>query len=282
MADREVAVVTGAASGLGFGLVSSLVARGLSVVIADIDGDALVSAEKRLRAEGADVLAVRTDVTKSESVLELSAHTLDRFGRVDVVCLNAGVSLRGRAWELSVADWRWVYDVNVFGVVHGIQAFVPALLEAGAGHVLITASNSATTTLPSLAPYVSSKHAVVAVAESLQHDLREVGSGVNVSVVLPGAIRSGMADAVRHRPADYGSVSVPVPEDLTRASRAYLARFGADPRAMADDVLQRALDERRFCIFTDPADAAMLVDHAGALSDGGLPPLVAPVSQEVK
>ncbi|MEU1369771.1 SDR family NAD(P)-dependent oxidoreductase [Streptomyces sp. NPDC005803] len=280
MTDREVAVVTGAASGLGFGLVSSLVARGMSVVIADIDGDALTSAEKRLLAEGADVLAVRTDVTKSESVLELSARTLERFGRVDVVCLNAGVSLRGRAWELSVADWRWVYDVNVFGVVHGIQAFVPALLEAGAGHVVITASNSATTTLPSLAPYVSSKHAVVAVAESLQHDLREVGSGVDVSVVLPGAIRSGMADAVRHRPADYGSVSVP--EDLARASRAYLDRFGADPRAMADDVLRRALDERRFCIFTDPADAAMLVDHAGALSDGGLPPLVAPVSQEVK
>ncbi|MET7926992.1 SDR family NAD(P)-dependent oxidoreductase [Streptomyces sp. NPDC005349] len=280
MADREVAVVTGAASGLGFGLVSSLAARGMSVVIADIDGDALTSAEKRLRAEGADVLAVRTDVTKSESVRELSAHTFDRFGRVDVVCLNAGVSLRGRAWELSVADWRWVYDVNVFGVVHGIRAFVPALLEAGAGHVLITASNSATTTLPSLAPYVSSKHAVVAVAESLQHDLREVGSGVNVSVVLPGAIRSGMADAVRHRPADYGSVSVP--EELTRASRTYLDRFGADPRAMADEVLQRALDERRFCIFTDPADAAMLVDHAGALSHGGLPPLVAPVSQEVK
>ncbi|MFF0014967.1 SDR family NAD(P)-dependent oxidoreductase [Streptomyces sp. NPDC005374] len=280
MADREVAVVTGAASGLGLGLVSSLVARGMSAVIADIDGEALASAEKRLRAEGADVLAVRTDVTKSESVLELSARTLDRFGRVDVVCLNAGVSLRGRAWELSVADWRWVYDVNVFGVVHGIQAFVPALLDAGAGHVVITASNSAATTLPALAPYVSSKHAVVAVAESLQHDLREVGSEVHVSVVLPGAIRSGMADAVRHRPADYGSASVP--EELARASRVFLDRFGADPRAMADDVLHRALDERRFCIFTDPADTAMLVAHAGALSDGGLPPLVAPVSQEVK
>ncbi|MFE9320757.1 SDR family NAD(P)-dependent oxidoreductase [Nocardia sp. NPDC006982] len=278
--DSAVAVVTGAAGGLGYGLAASLVSRGMSVVIADIDGDALASAEERLRAEGADVLAVRTDVTKAESVMELSARTFDRFGRVDVVCLNAGVSMRGRAWELSISDWRWVYDVNVFGVVHGIRAFVPALLEAGTGHVLITASNSAVTTLAALAPYVSSKHAVVAVAETLQHDVREVGSDVGVSVVLPGAIRSGMADALRHRPADYGSASIP--EDVTRASRAFLDRFGADPRAMADDVLRHALDERRFCIFTDPADAAMLVTHTEALRDGELPPVIAPVSQEVK
>src|SRR4051812_170366 len=278
--DKSVAVVTGAASGLGFGLASSLVARGMSVVIADVNGEALDQAEHRLRADGADVLAVRTDVTKDESVADLSGRTLDRFGRVDVVCLNAGVSLRGRAWELTADDWRWIYDVNVFGVVHGIRHFVPALLEADAGHVLITASNSAATTLPAMAPYVSSKHAVLAVAEALQHDLVEVGSEVHVSVVLPGAIRSGMADAVRNRPADYGSASVP--EELLRASRAYLDRFGADPRTMADDVLRWALDERRFCVFTDPADTAILMTHAEALRDGRLPSVVLPVSQEVK
>jgi short-subunit dehydrogenase len=131
-----------------------------------------------------------------------------------------------------------------------------------------------------VAPYVSSKHAVLAVAETLQHDLVQVGSDVHVSVVLPGAIRSGMADAVRNRPADYGSASVP--EEVVRASRAYLDRFGADPRTMADDVLRWALDERRFCIFTDPADAAMLVARTEALRDGRLPSIVAPVSQEVK
>ncbi|MFI5953154.1 SDR family NAD(P)-dependent oxidoreductase [Cryptosporangium sp. NPDC051539] len=280
MADRAVAVVTGAANGLGFGLVSSLVARNMSVVIADINREALSSAEQRLRAEDADVLAVRTDVTKSDSVEELAASTLDRFGRVDVVCLNAGVSMRGRAWELALADWRWIYDVNLFGVVHGVRAFVPALLKANAGHVVITASNSAVTALPALAPYVSSKHAVVAVAESLQHDLRGAGSDVRVSVVLPGAIRSAMADAVRNRPAEYGRASVS--EDLARASRAYLDRFGADPREMADDILRHALDEHRFCIFTDPADAAMLVAHTEALRVGELPPVIAPVSQEVQ
>ncbi|MEV5831446.1 SDR family NAD(P)-dependent oxidoreductase [Spirillospora sp. NPDC052242] len=280
MDDGGVAVITGAASGLGFGLASCLAARDMVVVIADVNGDALDQAERRLRADGADVLAVRTDVTKDESVADLSERTLDRFGRVDVVCLNAGVSLRGRAWELSVDDWRWIYDVNVFGVVHGIRRFVPALLEAGGGNIVITASNSAATTLPAVAPYVSSKHAVLAVAETLQHDLVEVGSDVHVSVVLPGAIRSGMADAVRNRPAEYGSASVP--EEVRRASRAYLDRFGADPRTMADDVLRQALDERRFCIFTDPSDAAMLAARTEALRDGRLPSIVAPVSQEVR
>lgn len=279
MPDRAVAVVTGAAGGLGLGLASSLADRGMSVVIADVDGEALTPAEERLRAEGAEVLAVHTDVTKADSVDELCASTLDRFGRVDVVCLNAGVSMRGRAWELSLADWHWVYDVNVFGLVHGIRAFVPRLLEAGSGHVLITSSNSAATTLPSHAPYVSSKHAVVAAAESLQHDLREVGSEVRVSVVLPGAIRSRMADALSRRPAEYGSATVP--EEVSLASRSYLERFGQDPRTMADGVLREALDEGRFCVFTEADDRAILVAHAEALRDGVLPPIVAPVHKEV-
>src|SRR5207247_2617473 len=131
----------------------------------------------------------------------------------------AGVSLRGRAWELTVDDWRWIYDVNVFGVVHGIRHFVPALLAEGGGHVLITASNTAVTTAPALAPYVSSKHAVLALAEVLQHDLLAVGSDVHVSVSLPSAIRSGMADAVRNRPLDYGSAVVP--DAVLEASRAF-------------------------------------------------------------
>ncbi len=278
MGETSVAVVTGAASGLGLGLAAGLVARGMSVVIADINGDALARAQQRLRVDGAEVLAVRTDVTKDDEVAALASRTLDRFGRVDIVCLNAGVNLRGRAWELSVDDWRWIYDVNVFGVVHGIRSFVPILLEEGAGHVLITASNSAVATLPALAPYVSSKHAVLALAETVQHDLLEVGSDVRVSVVLPGAIRSGMADAVRNRPADYGSAQVSA--EVLRASRAFLERYGSDPRTMADDILRQALDKHCFCVFTDPADTATLLTHAQALGEGRLPTVTAPVFQE--
>lgn len=278
MDDMKVGVVTGAASGLGLGLASSLVDRGMHVVIADINGEALAEAEKRLQTDGVEILAVRTDVTKADDVAALAGRTRDRFGRVDVVCLNAGVSLRGRAWELTVDDWRWIYDVNVFGVVHGIRSFVPGLLETGGGHVLITASNSAVTVLPALAPYVSSKHAVLAAAEVLQHDLVEVGSDVRVSVVLPGAIRSGMADAVLNRPADYGSARVD--EKIRQASHAFLDRYGMDPRVMADDVLRSALDEHSFCIFTHPADVATLTAHTEALREGRLPNVVSHVIQE--
>ena len=278
MGDTGVAVVTGAAGGLGFGLAAGLTARGMKVAIADIDATALAVAGERLREGGAQVLDVPADVTKQEAVAALADRTLDRFGRVDVVCLNAGVSLRGRAWELSTDDWRWIYDVNVFGVVHGIRSFVPTLLAQGAGHVLITASDSAVTTLPALAPYVSSKHAVLSLAETLQHDLIETGSGVLVSVALPGAIRSRMADAVRNRPPEYGSAQVSA--EVLRASRTYLERHGADPQTLADNILRQALDERRFCIFTDPADIPPLTARTEAIRDGRLPSVTMRVIQE--
>jgi NAD(P)-dependent dehydrogenase (short-subunit alcohol dehydrogenase family) len=277
MDDAKVAVVTGAAGGLGLGLASSLGARGMNVAIADIDATALAKAGERLRAEGIQALTVPTDVTKQEAVTELAGQVLDHFGRVDVVCLNAGVNMRGRAWELSVSDWRWVYDVNVFGIVHGVRSFVPALVAQGSGHVLITASNSSVTTLPELAPYVSSKHAVLSLAETLQHDLIDVGSDVLVSVVLPGAIRSSrMPEAFRRRPAEYGPAQAP-PADVIRASHAVMDQYGTDPQDMAAGVLGQALDEHRFYVFTDPADAAQLMARAEAIRAGQLANVAMPV-----
>jgi NAD(P)-dependent dehydrogenase (short-subunit alcohol dehydrogenase family) len=261
-------------------MAAGLSDRGARVVIADIDEEALGEAEAQLRASGAEVLAVPTDVTKSDSVAALADRAFERFGRVDVVCLNAGVSVRGRSWELTVEDWRWVYDVNVFGVVHGVRSFVPRLLEQGAGHVLITASNSSVTTLPSVAPYISSKHAVLSLAETLRQDLLAAGSPVGVSVVLPGAIRSRMADAFRRRPAEYGAYRVD-PEVVDR-SKAYLAQHGMDPRVMADAILQQALDDHMFCIFTDSGDTAMLEARTEALRAGRLASVDMPVNKEVK
>src|SRR3954453_5941882 len=184
MESRSAAVVTGAGNGLGLGLARALAAREMSVVLADINEAALERAADLLRKDGADVLAVRTDVTKQASVDELAASIPRDFGQVEVVCLNAGVSMRGETWSLSLDDWRWIYDVNVFGVVHGIRSFVPALINSGRGHVVITSSNTAITTLPALPAYVSSKHAVLSIGESLQQDLLLAGSAVRVSVVL--------------------------------------------------------------------------------------------------
>jgi NADP-dependent 3-hydroxy acid dehydrogenase YdfG len=266
--DPRVAVVTGAASGLGLGLATGLAARGMRVVIADIDSEALTQAENQLAAGGAEVLAVPTDVTRSQAVATLAERTLERFGRVDVVCLNAGVSLGGRAWKITLDDWRWIYDVNVFGVVHGIHYFVPTLISAGSGHVLITASNISVTTLPAMAPYVSSKHAVLAIAEALQQDLLAIGSDVGVSVSLPGTIRSGIFDAVRHRPPDYRGAAIS--DEVLRTGRAFLEEYGADPHTMAAEILRQALDERRFCFFTDPADIPTVMARAEAIRDGRL------------
>ena len=275
----SVAVITGAASGLGLGMAHALVQRGMNLVIADIDADRLSVAEDELVARGAEVEAVVTDVTKQSSVAALADRAVERFGRADVVCLNAGVSIRGRAWELTEQDWRWVYDVNVFGVVHGIRSFVPSLLAQDSGHVVITASNSSVTTLPSVAPYVSSKHAVLAMAETLQHDLAAVPSQVLVSVVLPGAIRSNMADAVLHRPAEYGTATIAA--EVREASRQYLERYGEDPLAMADRVLRQALDDHEFCIFSVPSDVSMLADRAAAIRDGRLAAPLHVVHKEV-
>jgi NAD(P)-dependent dehydrogenase (short-subunit alcohol dehydrogenase family) len=237
-------------------------------VLADIEVAALERAVEDLRASGAEVAGVRTDVTKSGEVEALVARVFERYGRVDVLCLNAGVSLRGPAWELSVADWRWIYDVNIFGNVYAIRGFIPRMMERGSGRVIITASNSSITVLPALAPYVSSKHALLSIAEVLQQDLIAAGSGISVSVVLPSAIRSTMADAVRNRPADYGRADVP--EEVRRASRDFLERFGEDPEVMAEDILRQALDDKRFYIFTDPADAKNVTDRAQSIASGNL------------
>ncbi len=279
MNSTQVAVVTGAASGLGFGLALALAERGMGVVIADIDADGLERAQQQLLAKGADILAVPTDVTKESAVASLADRAFERFGHVDVVCLNAGVAMRGPAWKLSNEDWRWVYDVNVFGVVYGISSFVPALLERNIGHVLITGSNSAVSTLAGRAPYVSSKHAVLSIAETLQHDLRGAGSDVRVSIALPGAIRSAMADTARNRPPEYGHVEVPA--EVLSASRDFLNRFGADPHEMADDILRKALDEHQFCIFTESDDVSTLSARTDALRDGRLPDVSAFVTKEV-
>lgn len=250
--DAPLAVVTGAANGLGLGLATVLGRRGMSLVLADIESDALSRAADGLRAAGHSVATSVVDVTDEQQVSTFGTDVLTRHGHVDVLCLNAGVTLSGRCWELSVADWRWVYDVNVFANVYAMRAFLPAMVARNDGRVVFTVSNSAVTTIPLRAPYVSSKHALLAIAETLQRELQACGSDVRVSAVLPGPIRSTMADSVRNRPAAYGTAVVP--DDVRAAARAFLESHGADPVDMADHVLRQVLDDDRFYVFTDPDD----------------------------
>jgi short-subunit dehydrogenase len=190
-----------------------------------------------------------------------------------VVCNNAGVVMQGRTWELRDHDWQWIFAVNLGGVVNGIRVFVPLLLEQNEGHVLNTASNTAVLTLGGNAAYVASKHAVLSVSESLQQDLRAIGSSVRVSVVIPGPIRSNMAESFRHRPLRFGEGTTRSPDEVA-ANRARLEERGEDPRVLADRIAT-GMDEDRFYIFTHPhTDLQKARIRFEGIMSGSLPPAI--------
>ncbi len=199
----KVAVVTGAASGIGYALAERFAQEGMRVVLADIEKDALAAAEARLSQHDKRVLAVVTDVSKAESVEALAQKTLDAFGAVHIVCNNAGVGNPAvPIWENTLADWQWVLGVNLWGVVHGIRTFVPILLRQGEpGHVVNTASMAGLTSTARLGIYCASKHAVVAISETLHAELAAINSAVKVSVLCPSFVKTNIADSSRNRPA---------------------------------------------------------------------------------
>ncbi|RJO75159.1 SDR family NAD(P)-dependent oxidoreductase [Nocardia panacis] len=185
----QVAVVTGAAHGIGLAIASALHARGVRVVLADIEADALAQAAAQL---GEETLAVPTDVADPDQVNALAAATLARFGRVDLVFNNAGTGTGGPMWDLDPEQWQRVWSINVGGVVNGIRAFVPHLISAGRGHIVNTASIAGVTTGPFNAPYTASKHAVVALSEALHGELSVMAPGIGVTVVCPGPVDTRM------------------------------------------------------------------------------------------
>jgi NAD(P)-dependent dehydrogenase (short-subunit alcohol dehydrogenase family) len=199
----QVAVVTGAASGIGRGLAEGLLRRGLAVVAADIEADALDRAVDEMATTGR-VIGQVTDVGDPEALQRLATRTLDELGRVDVVCNNAGVvTPRLPVWEQSPEDWRWTLEVNLIGVVNGIRAFVPHLIRQGSGHVVNTASFAGLAPIPGggNGAYTASKHAVVGLSETLVEELATVGVDVGVTVLCPGPVPSRIHSAERNRPA---------------------------------------------------------------------------------
>jgi NAD(P)-dependent dehydrogenase (short-subunit alcohol dehydrogenase family) len=199
----QVAVITGGASGLGLALAENMAAKGLSIVLGDVETGPLEAAVETVEAHGVPVLGVPTDVRFPDQVDALAAATLDRFGRVDVVCNNAGVAtMSGPTWDVPLEDWTWVLSVNLNGVVHGIRSFVPHLVAQNSGHVVNTASMAGISAGPGMAPYLASKHAVVALSEGLRAELAEAAPGVGVTVVCPGSMDTNIATAERNRPAE--------------------------------------------------------------------------------
>ena len=191
--DGRVAVVTGAASGIGFAVAYALAAEGARLLIADIDATAVNTAAAQIRATGAEVDSVELDVRDPEAVEEAGFRALDRFGGLHVAVNNAGIVNRGTSWELPLEAWHAVLDVNLWGVIHGIRGFVPRILETGTdGHVVNIGSMASVTALAGLGPYTVAKHGVLGLSDVLRAELAASGKPVGVSVVFPGRIRSGM------------------------------------------------------------------------------------------
>jgi NAD(P)-dependent dehydrogenase (short-subunit alcohol dehydrogenase family) len=246
----KVAVVTGAASGLGRAMALAFADEGMHVALADVADASDVFAQ--VEAKGVSVIASRLDVSKAEEV-ERFAQLVDRdLGGADVVCNNAGVSPLGAAWEGSLGDWQWIVGVNLWGVIHGVRSFVPRLIARNAGHVINTASVAGIINPPGSAAYNVTKHAVVALSETLHHDLRERGAAVGVSVLCPAYVPTGIAHSERNRPPGLpaGDKSA---QTLEREQM--LQKAVASGRLSADDVacaVVRAVKEDRFYILTHP------------------------------
>jgi len=211
LAQGQVALVTGGASGIGYALAKALGERGLSVALADVEPGALESAATTLGAKGVDVEPFLVDVSEAAQVEELARSVEARFGGVDVLCNNAGVMLAGlqRLWEVDPADWEWILGVNLWGVIYGLRVFVPRLIARGRGHVVNTASLAGIATVPYVAPYTAAKHAVVGLSETLAAELDEVAPGVGVTVLCPGFVATRLSEAARNRPARLGAARPP-------------------------------------------------------------------------
>jgi NAD(P)-dependent dehydrogenase (short-subunit alcohol dehydrogenase family) len=269
----DVAVVTGAASGIGFGLAERFATLGLRVVASDIEQDALDDAVSRLAAHGADVLGVRTDVSKEADVQALAAQALDRFGAVHVVCNNAGVVAKSDPWEGPISGWEWLIGVNLWGVIHGVRAFLPHLLAGGRGHIVNTASMAGL--VPGLNPiYDATKHAVVALTEDLYHSARDFGWPIGVSVLCPGWVHTNLVDSERNWPSSEGAA--PDESLAIKVIEPHLRRAideGMTPAAVAE-VVTNGIEEDRFFLLTHPHWMPMAVRRWDAIAEGENPPSI--------
>jgi NAD(P)-dependent dehydrogenase (short-subunit alcohol dehydrogenase family) len=189
----QVAVVTGGTSGIGFALADLLVRRGVDVMIADIREDAIPFAVDALTGNPGRAAGVRADVSVDADVDALADETLERFGRVDLVCNNAGVVCeQSPIWEQRLTTWRWLINVKLMGVVHGVRTFTPLFIAQGSGHILNTASAGGLMPLPGLAPYNATMHAVVGLTETLNAELRSVSPGLGATVLCPGMVDTAL------------------------------------------------------------------------------------------
>jgi len=256
--ENRVAVVTGAASGIGRAMSETLIHAGMKVVLADVDEQRLDITVKELKDNGATVLGVAADVSKADQVSALADKAVQAFGAVHVLCNNAGVTCtRPNSWDIPLAAWQWVLGVNLMGVVHGIQSFLPIMLEQGVeGHIVNTASLAGLFNEVMNTPYCVSKHAVVTLSENLYMELQSKNAKINVSVLCPGPVNTNIEQSVqRNRPEN-----VPPPPEISAEYEVFVKAFrlwimrGLDPLEVGRQVLDAIKKEQFYIITHDVAD----------------------------
>lgn len=252
----KVAVITGAASGIGRSIADRCAQEGMKVVLADLEKEDLTKAEEEMKAKGATALAVPTDVSKAADVEALAKKTVDAFGAVHLLCNNAGVGPMTWILGSTLAEWEWVVGVNLWGVIHGVRVFTPIMLEQDMDcHIVNTASRAGLVCAPSLGLYRVTKHAVVALSETLYHELAQKKAKIHVSLLCPAMVKTGIMDWERRRPA---ALQKERADKLTRPEEEALAQkmlrsmeTAMSPDQVADLVL-KAVKEEKFYIFPHP------------------------------
>ncbi|HTZ92682.1 MAG TPA: SDR family NAD(P)-dependent oxidoreductase [Streptosporangiaceae bacterium] len=270
LAAGKVAVVTGAGSGIGYALAERFARAGLNVVLADIEQSALDAAEQKIAGLGVQTLAVPTDVSDEASVQALAAAAVERFAAVHVVCNNAGVESVADPWFGPVSAWKWVLGVNLWGVIHGIRAFLPQMLGQGGGHFVNTASIAGL--YPGFAPsYDASKHAVVAISDGFYKSMTLAGLPIGVSVLCPGWVRTNIMDASRNWPASLGEE--PPPSFAAEVTVPHVRKAIDDAISPAEvaDLVADAVAAGRFWVFTEQPFVDLVIRRWESIAAGANP-----------
>jgi NAD(P)-dependent dehydrogenase (short-subunit alcohol dehydrogenase family) len=249
----KVAIITGGASGIGRAMAERFAREGMRVVLADIDEVTMRATQARLAEGGAEVLAVVCDTSQESELYALAAATMERFGAAHVLCNNAGVVGKGDPWRGPMSAWEWVIDINLYGVIHGIRAFLPIMEDQGEGHIVNTASMAGLVALPGAASYNVTKTGVVALSEGLFIELVATGSPVRVSALCPGFVKTNLIDGQRWSDRlgdDPGDALSPMGQMMDAVLRQGV-EDGIDPADVADQVVD-AIRAERFWILTHP------------------------------
>ncbi len=275
----RTAVITGAGSGFGLEVARLAAARGMKLVLADVQQDALDRSAAEMRALGAEVLASKVDVSKADQVEALGAATLARFGAPNFVFNNAGIGAGGLIWENTLKDWEWVLGVNVMGVVNGVRVYTPMMLEAAKkdpaweGHIVNTASMAGLLNAPNMGVYNVSKHAVVSLSETLYQDLRLVTDQIGASVLCPFFVPTGITESDRNRPDSLRDAGArPTRSQLIgKAMSEKAVSSGKVSAAQVAGYVLDAVEHGRFYIYSHPKSLASVQTRLEDIMQGRNP-----------